>query len=614
MHPRLLLHDRLFERAQRAARNPLVHAAATRLAAQADEYLTGTDVVVDETQHNYHLIRARRFQGRIVTLLVRWRLSGETRYRSAAMAHLRVMERWPYWSWIVWRQRDRRPDAIFDLSYGENSATLALAWDLLHETLSPPEKAWLLRMARRWPVAAFLTNHARKTDWWFGKPDSNWNTVCAGGLGMLALAMWEELPEAPELLERVNESFEPYMLEISRYQGGWPEGIGYWGYGMRYAFMYLLSYEHAMQRKHPLMKLPGVKRTLDFPLDFSPHGVPCSFGDVNRYRVMPFHYLLAERFDRPDVIARLDSLQPPPESAFIPDGGGWPEAAELLLFHPGVKKGIRRQTRYLRHYPRLDWFALADRWPEPRLYTSIRGGTTEVPHGHLDLTSFHLAVGDEPMIVNLGNSEYLDTTFSARRYELFELAPPSKNVLLLNGVGICRPAKVRSRALRIKGYPAVRVDATEAMGTSRSGERAVRFYARLFVLLDHAAILIIDHVELRHFGRFETRFHSYARIDHRDTEALLQGDRHALRILFAADIPSHTDVATDAMTSPGPSPTLLRWRSDHLHSQATMAALMIAGGKPGTLTLDMQPKELRIDAAAARRRLRLRLSHRLLPR
>lgn len=605
----------MFDRARTTAARPLfVRAAASRLTGLADAYVNDPRVSVDTTQHNYHLIRARCFQGRIVTLLVQWRLTGKPAYRAAAMTYLRAMARWPYWSWIAWRERHRAPEAVFDLSYGENSATLALAWDLLHPSLSAAESEWFLHLAKTRPVAAFLHHQTRKTNWWFGKPDSNWNTVCAGGLGMLALTMLEALPEAPELLEQVNASFEPYMRQIDRYQGGWPEGIGYWGYGMRYAFMYLLSYERAMQTIHPLMKLPGVRKTVDFPLDFSPHGIPCSFGDVNRYRVMPFHYLLAERFRRPELVARLDALQPPPETRKPPTGGGgWPETAELVLFHPGRKKGQRRHAPYLRHYPRLDWFALADRWPQPYLYASIRGGTTEVPHGHLDLTSFHLTVGDEPLIVNLGNSEYLDTTFSPRRYEIFELTPPSKNVLLLNGVGIRRPATVRARALRLKEHPAVRLDATQAMGTSRSGDPAVRCHVRLFVLLGKQALLIVDRVELKHFGRFETRYHTYARVTRDANEALLKGKRHALRILFAADIPWHTDLATDAMTSPGPSPNLLRWRSDRLHSRGTMAALLIADGKPGTLNLATQSDNIEIDARIARRRFRLRLRPRLLP-
>jgi len=103
---------------------------------------------------------------------------------------------WKCWSWITWRQGDYRPTAIYDLSYGENSATLAMAYDLLHDTLSAAEKQLFQNIATKWPLASGSVHCRPHAAWWFGKADSNWNTVCAGGLGMLCLAMYDDLPIA----------------------------------------------------------------------------------------------------------------------------------------------------------------------------------------------------------------------------------------------------------------------------------------------------------------------------------------------------------------------------------------------------------------------------------
>jgi len=176
-HPRLFITNRCLERLRDPDRHPLVASAAAQVTAQAADYLQGSAVEIDGTRHNAHLIRARAYQTRIVTLLVRWRWTGDARYRRAALAHLRTMQRWRYWSWILWRRRDARPDGIFDLSYGENSATLAMAWDLLHPTLTAAEKEVFIHMVRTWPVAAFYANAAAGRNRWFGKPDSNWNTA-----------------------------------------------------------------------------------------------------------------------------------------------------------------------------------------------------------------------------------------------------------------------------------------------------------------------------------------------------------------------------------------------------------------------------------------------------
>ncbi len=565
--------------------------------------------------HNAHLIRARAMQGRIVTLLVEWMRSGECRFRTAALAHLRQMSRWRYWSWILWRRRDSRPDGIFDLSYGENAATLALAWDWLHATLPPAERRMLVSMARRRPLAAFLAGDRAGRNWWFREKGSNWNTVCAGGLGMLMLTMREELPEADGVLKKVETSFVPFMRHIDSMGGGWPEGIGYWGYGMRYAFMYLLSRETATGRTHPLLKLPGVRRTLDFPLDFSPHGVPCSFGDANSCSVNPIQYLLAERFGRADVTAELARRQTPKTTARQPikRTRGWPDAAETLLFFP--RKAIaptRPRAPWRRHYAGLDWLCLADRWPGPNLYLSIRGGTTDVHHGHMDLTSFHLVAGNERMIVNTTPSEYLDSTFTQRRYELFEMTPASKNVLRINGLGLARPARVAVRRCRTWGPPAVRIDATAAVGVSRDGETLARSYTRLFVLLDDQAVLVADSASVRHYSRFETRFFSPGTVRARESGMLIRGRRQWLRAALAADQSAHALLTVAAMTSPGADePALIRWRSDDLHREIALGALFVRGKAPAALSVSRKGTDLLWTASWSKRTLRFRSDPRL---
>src|SRR5690606_4108416 len=115
----------------------------------------------------------------------------------------------------------------------------------------------------------------RGKPWWFGKPDSNWNPVCAGGAGMLALAMWDDAPEAAHIVEQAEQCIEPFIRALDSTDGGFPEGIGYWNYGMRYALMYLLSCERARSEPHPLLRSDAIRKTLAFPLDFYPHAQPC---------------------------------------------------------------------------------------------------------------------------------------------------------------------------------------------------------------------------------------------------------------------------------------------------------------------------------------------------
>ena len=127
-HPRLYIGRPELERLRRVPRISFLRAAGEEVAGQAEDYCKSPVFDYPREVHNAHLVRARIMQGRVVTLLVRWLQTGDPRFRGAALEHVAEMGRWEYWSWITWRQKDPSPDAIFDLSYGENSATLAVAY------------------------------------------------------------------------------------------------------------------------------------------------------------------------------------------------------------------------------------------------------------------------------------------------------------------------------------------------------------------------------------------------------------------------------------------------------------------------------------------------------
>ena len=600
-HPRLYAGSEELTRLQRTPRQNLLKKAAAEVAERAEEYCLSATFDYSRNTHNAHLIRARLLQTRVVTLLVRLAQTGEIRFRDAAVAHIRAMGDWEYWSWAD-------PLAIFDLSYGENSATLALAYDWLFEDLSEEERQLFVEMARQRALAPFLAHTGEKPASWFGRPDSNWNTVCAGGAGMLALAMREELDESAEALERVEASFSPYMRYLQATKGAWPEGIGYWNYGMRYAFMYLLSWEQATEGKHPLMRLASTKATLRFPLDFCPNGVPCSFGDVNHWKPLPFHYAAAERLGSGDLIPLLDRFL---ERQGL--GSSWPDAAELLLFHPrrsGKRPGGGKDV--VKVYKGMDWGILADRMPEPRLYMAVRGGTTEVPHGHRDLLSFHCVVGEEALINNVGVGEYLDTTFSDRRYELYETTPASKNTLLINGVGIAGGSAVKTRVLRYGEHRGILMEATEAMGTMRDGP-AARFCGRLFLLLEGRALLIVDRVELGQFGRVEARFHTYGQVETAGDGVRIAGHKEQLEMGWAADVPAVLHQAVGAPTTPGRAPNVLRWCTEGLHHEVTFATLIWADGGTARPRLEWDGKQLIVGREGRGWKGEVRVTRRLLP-
>ena len=267
-HPRLYISQEHIDRLPEPTNSKVVRRAIRNVRKVARTYLDDRNIAVGERGHNYHLIRARMMQTLVVTLLTAYRLTGRQAFRKAILDDIRTIAGWDYWSWITWRQGDARPEAIFDLSYGENSATLAIAYDHLHDELTEDQHDLFVKTARDRSFIPYLkVNGGREKLWYFDSPNSNWNTVCSGGAGMLALSLGNKCKESARVVELVERGVAPFFKSLDG-DGGWPEGIGYWNYGMRYGFMYLLSHERATGRKHPLLKRAGTQATLSFPLTF----------------------------------------------------------------------------------------------------------------------------------------------------------------------------------------------------------------------------------------------------------------------------------------------------------------------------------------------------------
>lgn len=617
-HPRLLVSSERWQSLKSKKTKPLLQAASEIVEQQADEYLASRDLRYNRDLHNSLLLRAREVQCRVWTLLVRWGITGNAAFRAAAVDYIREMSSWEYWSWDRMREGNADPDADFDLSYGENSATVALAYDLLHATLSEKERAMFRELAVKWTFRPFLKTTQlpalAQQGWWFGAPNCNWNTVCAGGAGMLALAMYDEVPEAEEVLKRADASIAPYMNSLEETEGGWPEGIGYWNYGHRYAFLYLLSHEAATGAKHPLLEQKGASQTLEFPLDFCPHAQPCGFGDVNKWCPIAFHYAAAMRFNRTDLIGQLDAVLSRTKRSHEE---AWPSSAELLLHHPDCTLDFEPGPHpIVKLYPITEWGILADRLPQPGLYLSVRGGTTEVPHSHLDLGSFHCVVGKERLIDNItvdGSDEYLDTTFSSRRYELFDMTPASKNVVLINGVGVSKPAQAESRLLEGKGWQAIRLDLSAAMGTTRGGKPAASFYARLFLMLQGEIALVLDRVTLESPGRLEARLHTYSKTEFGKTSVAIRGEKEELQVSFASSVPATLHRAEDALTTPSHQSTMIRWCTDtRTHREANFVTVLTPGREPASAFLEGHGGQLHVSIKCSKYTRTVKLSPDLL--
>jgi hypothetical protein len=582
---------------------------------KADRAIEGDRVVFDESRQNWPLIRTRHVQCAVFSLLVQYRVTGRSEYREAVLRQLRQMAEWEYWSWSGWRARDSRPEADFDLSYSENSLTVAMVFDALRGELSGVESREIVDLARRRCILPYLAmNPSReKRARWFAKPYKNWNGVCNGGVGMLALVMRPLISESEDVLERVEESLQPFFESTGR-SGGWPEGVAYWSYGMRYGFYYLLTWERATGRRHPLLEWPGTSATLWFPLMLSPHGVACGFGDCNYYEPHPFHLLAARRFNLPEieteVLRRLDlGLHAPlPEERRKYDC--WPTEAEWLTVLndqiPGVGRKKVSAKRWKSHFlfGEIGLGFAADTMPQPEIYVSVRGGTlgTVYDHTHRDLLSFHCLVGDERLIENISTDDYVETTFWTRSHELYEKSAASKNTVFVNGIGVGVGTSAAISAVEGRLFRGFRLDATEAMVDVQNGSLPIAFCGRLLLLLRGRALAVIDEFDIQFAGPVESRLHTFAKTSFGADTAEIRGRRNRLHVSLAATVPTILRKGLGLPTHPPREPNIiLRHMSAGKIHKAVLCSLLVPNGTGG-VKIDAQGSTRRVSFAWKDRR------------
>jgi hypothetical protein len=567
-HPRLFASREDLSRLERTPTLPAMVQAHAALLQNAEAWVKNREFSSwGSRQDPSGLLKAREWVDRYITLAAAFLKTGDDRYRVACLEYVHALDELKTGPF-----KEQNEYRGFWLSDGEEAAGIAIVYDWLYHALSEEERRGLVEIARQRLFPAGQEAVHNEKAWWFGKRFSNWNAVCVGGLGMLCLAMYDEAEAARELLPGIEKSLATFMEPLEETGGGWPEGLGYWNYGMAYAFQYLMSWERAFDKVHPLMELPATRQTLAFPFDFYPNNRSAGFGDNNHFHPTSFHYAAAERLDLRWVMGAIDRYLIETGQGL---GGLMGAGALFCVQHPDrVVEDIREESQVARVYEGLGWGLIADRMPGPSLYLSMRGGTTTEEHNHVDLLSFRVLVGSEWMIETGSTGGYLHPTyFDEHRSKVNDLNATYKNTLFINGVGPVPGSRTESEeVVRGDGVYGLRKDASKAMVTDPG------FCGRLALMVDDRALVIIDRVETDGLSRVEARMHSFQDVEFGETGAMIRGQEESLRVTYASLEEAGLFEATTAPVNPqNPSGTMLRWCPLKLYREAVLVTLLTPG-------------------------------------
>ncbi|MGD0461893.1 MAG: heparinase II/III family protein [Tepidisphaeraceae bacterium] len=304
-----------------------------------------------------------------------------------------------------------------DLFSSALACNLANAGYVLGDTLSPRTREQIDRNVRRRVLDPFrdMVTGKRQPNVWITLKN-NWNAVCLDNVLGAALAT---LPDKHDraVFAAAAEQDSTHYLEGFASDGYCVEGLGYWNYGFGNYMRLCESLYQATGGQVDCFTRQKVRAIAEFPHKLMiADGVYPAYGDAHLdfKPSPPLVDFLARRFALPGATA----VQSGALSTDV--GGSLAETLMLSCPNSATGKGPVAPAEAAAR----DWFPDAQVLTcrpgsnhHATLAVSIKGGRNGVSHGHDDLGSFVLVVGNIPVLVDPGAEVYTARTFSEDRYK-----------------------------------------------------------------------------------------------------------------------------------------------------------------------------------------------------
>jgi hypothetical protein len=370
---------------------------------------------------------ARTAQGRIMDLLIAHHIDRNAAYRDRAAEELQSLISWSTW---VDPCHNHLPA---DLCTAEAAVAAAVGLDWLWEDLPEADRLGVLQAIRHKAIAPYR-KAVQQQAWWYSCYH-NWNAVVNSGCGLAGLALGDEDPVAQEVYQLAMAGLKHFFDALGR-EGGWDEGLGYWGYAMRYLLLLGEAADRLLDDQR-IFHQRGMDATGLFPVYFTPNGQPASFGDNPVVPLYGALYLLVKHFGQPEVTRWLDTY------AFHRDvaATGWASEGLALLFRPVEAELLRRaadapklQQRGaglapVKVFHEIGWAAMADRWPRPSMYVAVKTGDLAAHHAQRDMNSIQFQLDGEMLLIDLGHGPFSREYFSDARSEFYEVQARAHNTI-----------------------------------------------------------------------------------------------------------------------------------------------------------------------------------------
>ncbi len=471
-------------------------------------------------RRNAALIAARGAQGRILDLIIADGVDSNPAYRSRAAEELLNLIRWSTWV------DPSRSDLSVDLCTAEAAVATVTGLDLLWDEFDSNQRDEAMGVLQKRVLEPYLQS-IRDDVWWYTAVN-HWNAVINSACGMVGLALSDEIDAAKRVYQLSRKGLQHFFDDLGR-EGGWDEGIGYWGYAISFVVLFGEACARLLDDQK-LLHQRGMDETGLFPIYFSPNGRVASFGDSAK---LPLHgalYLLDRYSGRKEITWWLDTY------SFSHDVNtmDWSHAGLALLFR-AEKDGVKTPPlKPVKVFKQIGWAAMADSWPHPSFYVAAKTGDLAISHAQKDMNSIQLQVDGEMLLTDPGHppdegSEY----FSGARGQFYEVQAQAHNTITVAKEDHRPDAQGSIRGTRAgENFRWVLCDAGAACG------EGVNFFRHIVMLIDPAdsrgwALVVLDELDLPAPEQVDLFWHTGGHIELDASKMTGQIVGHKARLHFA---------------------------------------------------------------------------------
>lgn len=263
-------------------------------------------------------------------------------------------------------------------------------------------------------------------------PDNNHPWFCAAALGMGAIALMGEAPEAEEWLSLATQLFYGCFLSRGDRDGGWHEGLEYWSFSLFFVFQFTSILEQVTGIN--LYQHPWLQNTALFKIYVHPPvGGYVPFGDVkhnppNDYDITVMMHI-ASRYEDPLAWKYVDAVKASLPKKRLYYGLLWSDRGK------SASKPLP-EIPFAIHFRDIGWAvsnnSIFD--ADKQIILALRSGKAfgrRSNHSHADQNSFIITAGGDRLLWDAG---YYDSYLSPH-HRYYSRLTQAHNTILVNGVG-----------------------------------------------------------------------------------------------------------------------------------------------------------------------------------